>query len=78
MKTMPARDAKNHFGELLTTMQREPVLITKSGRPVGVLISIPDAANSLLPELLLEKLPGYDQSLRAEIERSRKESGLAG
>jgi prevent-host-death family protein len=72
MKTLTADTARKRFGELITTMQHEPVLITKHGQPSAVFISIHDAANTLLPELLLEKLPEYDQSLRAEIERFRE------
>lgn len=60
MKVMTARDAKNHFGEFLDTSRREPVIITKNNRPVGIMISIEDAAETLLPEFLLDKEPGYD------------------
>ncbi len=60
MKVMTARDAKNHFGEFLDTSRREPVVITKNDRPVGIMISIEDAAETLLPEFLLDKEPGYD------------------
>ncbi len=60
MKVMTARDAKNHFGEFLDTARREPVIITKDDRPVGIMISIEDAAETLLPEFLLDKEPGYD------------------
>lgn len=31
MRTMSAKDAKNHFGELLMEAQRAPVTIEKSG-----------------------------------------------
>lgn len=60
MKVMTAREAKNHFGEFLDTSRREPVVITKNDRPVGIMISIEDAADTLLPEMLLDKEPGYD------------------
>lgn len=40
MKTVAARDAKNRFGELLDTAQREPVTIEKKGRPVAVMVSL--------------------------------------
>lgn len=40
MKTMPAAEAKTNFGTLLDTAQREPVTISKKGRPVAVLMSI--------------------------------------
>jgi hypothetical protein len=36
------------------------VVITKNDRPVGIMISIEDAAETLLPEFLLDKEPGYD------------------
>jgi len=39
MKKMNSTSAKNNFGEILTTSQREPVVIEKNGKPVGVLIS---------------------------------------
>jgi antitoxin Phd len=37
-----AREAKNHFGELLDSAQRAPVKITKNGRGVAVLLSLHD------------------------------------
>ena len=40
MKTMPAAEAKTNFGTLLDTAQREPVTISKKGRPVAVMMSI--------------------------------------
>lgn len=39
MKTFSAKDAKQHFGELMDTVQREPVSIQKHGRPVAVVLS---------------------------------------
>lgn len=40
MKVMTAKDAKNSFGTFLDTVQREPVVITKRDRPVGVMLSM--------------------------------------
>ena len=39
MKAITAKDAKNRFGELMDTVQREPVSIEKHGRPVAVVLS---------------------------------------
>ena len=39
MKTFSAKKAKQHFGELMDTVQREPVSIEKYGRPVAVMMS---------------------------------------
>jgi len=42
MKAMTAADAKNSFGSFLDTVQREPVVITKKNRPVGMMLSMQD------------------------------------
>ncbi len=42
MKTIAAREAKNGFGRLLDTARREPVTISRNGRPVAVVLSIED------------------------------------
>ena len=39
MKTMTSLEAQNRFGELIDTSQREPVMITRRGRPVSIVIS---------------------------------------
>ena len=67
MKVMTARDAKNRFGEFLDTARREPVVVTKNDRPVAMMISIEDAADTLIPELFMDKEPGYDEWLSNKI-----------
>ena len=42
MKTMTSVEAQNRFGELLDTAQREPVTITRRGRPVAFMVSLKD------------------------------------
>jgi len=39
MQSIAAKEAKTHFGELMDTVQREPVSIKKYGRPVAVMMS---------------------------------------
>lgn len=39
MQAITSLDAQNRFGELLDTAQREPVLITRRGRPVSLVLS---------------------------------------
>ena len=39
MKYFTAKDAKNQFGRLLDTARSEPVLISKHGRPVAVVVA---------------------------------------
>lgn len=42
MRTITAYEAKNRFGQLLEAAQREPVAVTKQGRPVSVVLSVED------------------------------------
>jgi len=42
MKTFTAIEAKNRFGQLLEAARREPVTVTKQGRPAAVMLSIED------------------------------------
>lgn len=39
MLTMTSLQAQNNFGALIDNAQREPVLITRRGRPVSIMIS---------------------------------------
>ena len=39
MITMTSVEAQNHFGQLLDTAQREPVAITRHGRPTAFIVS---------------------------------------
>ncbi len=40
MHEIAAKEAKNHFGQLLEAAQRQPVCVTKSGRAVTVMLSV--------------------------------------
>jgi prevent-host-death family protein len=66
-KTVIAREAKTHFGDLLDTMQCEPVMVTKNNRPVGIMISIKDAADTLIPDLFMEKEERYDEWFTSKV-----------
>ncbi len=70
MKVMTARDAKNHFGEFLDSARREPVVVTKNDRPVGIMISVEDAADTLLADLFIEKESGYDEWLFGKVSKT--------
>jgi prevent-host-death family protein len=54
MKTMTAAEAKNKFGQFLDAAQREPVLVTKNDRPVGVFVSMADLEDTVLGERALK------------------------
>ena len=40
MKTISSKEAQNSFGAFLDTAQREPVVVTRRNRPVGVMLSM--------------------------------------
>lgn len=42
MRTVTSVEAQNHFGELIDSAQREPVTITRRGRPVAFVLSPED------------------------------------
>lgn len=42
MKTITSVEAQNRFGELLDSAQREPITITRRGRPVAFMVSPED------------------------------------
>ncbi len=64
MKTFSAKDAKQHFGELMDTVQREPVSIEKHGRPVAVMLSEVE-----YQEMKLERLRSALAIGEAELDR---------
>ena len=39
METYSSTDAKREFGEVLTKSQREPVSVTRNGKPIAVVLS---------------------------------------
>ncbi len=70
MKTMTSVEAQNRFGLLLDTTQREPVVVTKDNRPVGIMLSMKDAKNTLIAEMFLEKEEGYDEWRSTKIQKT--------
>lgn len=70
MQLMTAKDARNHFGDLMNTMQREPVFITKNNKPVGAFISIEDLKDTHIMDDFLESDDEYQQWLQKKLTQS--------
>ena len=66
MKSITASEAKTHFGALLDSAQREPVTVSKQGRPVAVLMSIQDYEEMKLTRLRTHLAEGEAQIKRGE------------
>ena len=54
MKSMTAANAKTRFGEFLDAAQREPVVVTKNNRAVGVMFSMQDIEDTIWGERALK------------------------
>lgn len=69
MRTMSAKDAKNHFGELLMEAQKGPVTIEKNGRPAAVVLSFEDHEHN--ERIRLEQLRMLLREGLADLEAGR-------
>jgi prevent-host-death family protein len=69
MKTFTAKEAKTHFGEFLDAMQREPVVVTKNGRSVGMMVSMDDPRSTLIREWDLPNELGHDAWVTARLKQ---------
>ena len=70
MKTMPAGKAKNQFGLLMDTVQREAVAISKKGRTAAIVIPVQEYEEYMtlkLERLRREVKIGLDQIERGEV-----------
>ena len=70
MKVMTARDAKNHFGEFLDAARREPVVVTRNDRPVGIMISVEDVADTFFSDFFTDKESEYDEWLFGKVSKT--------
>jgi len=67
MKAIAAKEAKNNFGELMDTAQREPVTIERRGRAVAVVISAKEYEQIKLERLRAKLAIGEAQADRGEF-----------
>lgn len=73
MRVLTAKDAKTHFGNLLDTVQREPILITRNNRPTAVVVSIEDLKGTHLASMFEEKEVGYDEWLDTKLSHAMQQ-----
>ena len=66
MKAIAAKEAKNNFGEMLDTVQREPIIIEKHGRAVAVVMSAQEYQQMKLERLRANLAVGEGQLDRGE------------
>jgi len=73
MKVAPVADVKAHFSAYLERCQDGPVVVTKNGRPVAVLISILE--DDELERLVLAHTPRFRRLLDAAEQRIQQTGG---
>lgn len=60
MEIYTSSDAKREFGEVLTKSQREPISVTRNGKPVAVVLSSIDYEKMKLQVLRSELVKGLN------------------
>jgi prevent-host-death family protein len=73
METFTANEAKNRFGEVILKSQREPVRVTKSGKPVVMVVSMEEYDAS--EELKLRYVREHIQESLKDMENGDVEDG---
>lgn len=73
MELLSSNEAKMHFGDLLLKVQREPVKISRNGKPVAVVLSLHDY--SVLEQLKMEYLKSRVTQAKNDRELGRLKNG---
>ena len=74
MKIVTAAKAKTNFSSCLEECQEGPVIVTRNGRPVAALVSVPD--DEELERLVLAHTPRFRLLLDAASRRIQKTGGI--
>jgi prevent-host-death family protein len=72
MNIAPLADVKARFSAYIRKIQNEPVIVTKNGRPVAIMLGISDEDD--LERIMLAISPRF-QALLDEAERRIQETG---
>ena len=74
MKIAPLAEIKNHFSAYIDESKESPVVVTRNGRPVALIIGI--QAEDDLDSLLLANNPRFNQLLEEARARVRVTGGV--
>ena len=75
MKIVSITDVKARFSAYIKTCQHGPVVVTRNGRPVAMLLSCPDEAE--MERLILVYSPRFQSMLRAASRSSLTSRGAS-
>jgi len=74
MKIAPVADVKARFSAYLKASEEGPVIVTRNGKPVAVLLAVEDEA--ALEGLILAYSPQFQRLLQAARRQLRKTGGI--
>ena len=74
MKIAPLAEVKNRFSAYVDESRDSPIVVTRNGRPVAMLIAITDEGD--LDGLLLAHNPRFVQALEEARQHVRKSGGV--
>ena len=74
MKKIPLAEAKDDFSRVLRAAEREPIVITRHGRPAGVLVGFADEDDWFEYQLLND--PRFQARVRAARKRFAEGKGV--
>ncbi len=75
MNIASVQKISNQFSTYLKTSEREPVVITRHGRPVAILLSLKD--ESEIERLLLTYSPQFQTVLQTARQQIREGQGIS-
>jgi prevent-host-death family protein len=75
METLTSNQAKTQFGDLLLKVQRNPVEISRNGKPVAVMLSMEDY--TVLEDLKMKQLQQKIQKSETDLAEGKTHDGDA-
>ena len=74
MRIAPVADVKARFSAYLKTSKEGPIVVTRNGNPVAVLLSVTDAEE--IERLVLAYSPKFQSILQAAKQQIRESGGI--
>ena len=74
MKIAPLADVKARFSSYLKESEEGPIIVTRNGKPVAVLLSIADEEE--IDRMVLAYSPKFQKILRAAKQQIRENRGI--
>ena len=77
MKIAPIADVKAKFSEFVKATEKGPVVVTRNGHPVVLMVGIESASDDDLERILLSHSPTFQDILRRSRDEVRETGGVS-